>query len=402
LKDGQLLFLTNTSIELPVSGFVKSHAKSVEEWNLFGSPAFSSYPFEKTEEGITANFELPPCGSLLLFLSSKPAEQYIPRPVTTTFVKPAGSTIIRRAALNVLTLDFLDVAAGGESIKSAYWYNAAKFAFQKHGMQANPWDHTVQFRDEIISKKFAPDSGFEATYRFRIEGSVPKPLHIVIERPDLYEITCNGQKVVAKEGSWWLDRSFGRIDISSSAKSGENTVTIKASPFSVFHELCAAYLLGDFSVKATDSGFVIAPDEPLRLGPWDEQGHPFYAAGVSYTQDFEIGKPRGKYSVRLPSWYGSVAKVTVNNKDVGYIHHQPWELEVTDFIRSGANRIDVTVIGTLKNTLGPHHGNPKPGRSGPGEFRKGPDTGPPPGSQYQSIGYGLFTPFELHRRTVRQ
>ncbi|MHC4499816.1 MAG: glycosyl hydrolase, partial [Planctomycetota bacterium] len=154
-------------------------------------------------------------------------------------------------------------------------------------------------------------------------------------------------------------------------------------------------LLGGFSVRATDAGFVVGPDAPLELGPWSEQGHPFYAAGVSYTQDFEIGKPRGKYSVRLPSWYGSVARVTVNNKDAGYIHHQPWELEVTDLIRSGANRIDVTVIGTLKNTLGPHHGNPRPGRSGPPSFRKGPDTGPPPAADYHLLSYGLFEPFEL-------
>jgi hypothetical protein len=232
LKDGQLLFLTNTSIELPVSGFVKSRLKSVEEWRLFGTPAFSPYPFEKTEQGITANFELPPCGSLLLFVSNKHTGQYTPRPVTTTFLKPAGPTIIQRAALNVLTMDFLDVTAGGESIKNAYWYNAAKFAFQKHGMQANPWDHTVQFRDEIISKKFAPDSGFAATYRFIIEGPVPGLLYVVIERPDLYQITCNGKKVVAKEGSWWLDRSFGKIDISSAAKTGENAVTIKAHSLS--------------------------------------------------------------------------------------------------------------------------------------------------------------------------
>jgi hypothetical protein len=398
LKNGQLLFLTNTSIESPISGTIESRAKSVEKWNLFEGPAFSSYPFSKAKRGIKTEFELAPCGSLLLFLSNKRAKPLASEPVTSTPVRPVGRPRIRRAKSNVLTLDFVDVTAGSESMKNAYWYNASKFVFEKHGMKANPWDHTVQFRDEIISRKFAPDSGFEASYRFTIEGNVPKSLHIVIERPDLYQITCNGQTVTAKQGSWWLDKSFGKIDITPSAKKGENTVTIKASPFSVFHELCAAYLLGDFSVRATDSGFVIAPDTFLQLGPWGKQGHPFYANGVSYAQAFNVHDPKGKYFVRLPSWYGSVAKVKVNSKDAGYIHHQPWELEVTDLIRSGANRINVTVIGTLKNTLGPHHGDPKPGRSGPPEFRKAPDTGPPPADEYHLISYGLFEQFELINR----
>ncbi|HUT29550.1 MAG TPA: glycosyl hydrolase [Sedimentisphaerales bacterium] len=395
LDDGEILFLVNTSIDSPITGRLQSPMRSIQRWDL-ETGNISSYAFTAQRDGVRADFELAPCGSLLLFLSNKRGEAAPPEPAQTAKVEPAGPLRIRRTEQNVLTLDYVDVTAGGETKKNIYFYEASKLVFQKHGMEGNPWDSAVQFRDELISTKFPADSGFEATYRFTIEGPVPRPLYIVIERPDLYQITCNGKKVVAREGSWWLDRSFGKIDISSAAKTGENAVTIKAAPFTVFHELSAAYLLGDFSVRATDAGFVVGPDAPLEVGPWSEQGHPLYAAGVSYTQDFEIGKPKGKYSVRLPSWYGSVARVTVNNKEAGYIHHQPWELEVTDLIRSGANRIDVTVIGTLKNTLGPHHGNPKPGRSGPASFRKGPDTGPPPGAQYQSIGYGLFKPFELH------
>jgi len=394
LKDGEILFLVNTSIDSAAAGRIESAMRSIQRWDP-ETGNISPYPFTARASGVRADFELAPCGSLLLFLSNKRSEPAPSEPAQAVNVEPAGPLRIRRTEQNVLTLDYVDVTAGGETKKSVYYYQASKFVFQKHSMEGNPWDHTVQFRDEIIKKKFPTDSGFEATYRFTIEGEAPKALYVVIERPDLYQITCNGKKVIAKEGSWWLDRSFGKIDISSTAKTGENAVTIKAAPFTVFHELSAAYLLGDFSVRATGAGFVVGPDAPLEPGPWSEQGHPFYAAGVSYTQDFEIGKPKGKYSVRLPSWYGSVARVTVNNKDAGYIHHQPWELEVTDLIRSGANRIDVTVIGTLKNTLGPHHGNPEPGRSGPASFRKGPETGPPPAADYHLLSYGLFEPFEL-------
>jgi hypothetical protein len=59
---------------------------------------------------------------------------------------------------------------------------------------------------------------------------VPKNLAIVIERTDLYTITCNGKPVSAKPGDWWLDKAFGRIDIAKAAKIGQNVVTIKAHP----------------------------------------------------------------------------------------------------------------------------------------------------------------------------
>ena len=49
-----------------------------------------------------------------------------------------------------------------------------------------PNEIAVQFRDELISKKFPPESGFEATYHLVIRDRVPAPLYLVVERPDLY------------------------------------------------------------------------------------------------------------------------------------------------------------------------------------------------------------------------
>jgi hypothetical protein len=295
----------------------------------------------------------------------------------------------------VLTLDYVDVTAGGETKQNVYFYQANRFVFQKHGMDGNPWDSSVQFRDELITKKFPPESGFEATYRFTIEQRVPDQLQIVIERPDLYTVTCNDQPVAAQKGAWWLDKSFGLIDISRAAKLGQNAVTIKAAPFTIYHELEPAYVLGSFALRTADSGFVIVPEVPLKLGPWNEQGHPLYATGVAYAESFEVPQPSGRYFVSLPKWYGSVAKVLVGGKPAGYITHQPWQCEVTDLIKPGTNTVEVVVIGTLKNTLGPHHAGAVVGRAWPNMFQVGPETGPPPGEKYHTLGYGLFEPFVL-------
>ena len=72
---------------------------------------------------------------------------------------------------------------------------------------------------------------------------------------------------------------------------------------------------------------------------------------------------------------------------------------MTDAVRAGANEIEVVVIGTLRNTLGPHHGNPPLGRAWPAMFQQAPESGPPPGETYATIAYGLFEPFVLKHVT---
>ena len=411
IDDGEFLFLVNTSISGPSSGTFESDLKGVEQWNTYTGKA-AAYPFESTERGIKATFSLPPSGSLLLFLSRKPIR---PVPFTSeivTVIRSAAPPEIHALAPNVLTLDYVDVTAGGESRTNLYFYQANQFAWQKNGEKRNPWDSAVQFKDELISKTFPPESGFEASYRFKVAEAVPASLAIVIERSDLYTVTCNGHLVKAEPGHWWLDKAFDRIDLASTAHVGENIVTIKASPFTMYLELESAYVLGDFSLQPAESGFVIVPPKPLNLGAnagkpsaghtgWNSQGYPFYSAGVAYREAFQVEKASGQFRVLLPDWCGSVAKVSVNGKLAGYIDAPPWECDATKWVHRGKNEIEVTVIGTLKNTLGPHHGNKVLGAAWPGNFQRGAEGGRPAGDRYSTVAYGLFEPFVVEQVVQR-
>jgi len=400
LPDGDLVLLVNTSIDAPCRGFVKSAAGGAELWD----PArgeIEPIHFIESSGGLIRPFVLAPCGSELLFLSNQANEPSVQPFKGSGTIARQGPVDIRRDGPNVLTLDFVDVTAGGETKENVYFYAGNLFAFRQNGMDRNPWDSAVQFRDETITKEFPADSGFEATYRFTIEEKVPSPLHIVVERPDLYTITCNGKPVAAEPGKWWLDKAFGRIDITSVAQVGENRVTIKATPMTVWHELEPAYLLGDFTLKPVDSGFVVTPPQPLKsiddpagIG-WNRQGHPFYGHGVTYTEKFDVPDASGISYVSLGKWRGSVARVKVNGTPAGHIAYQPWWLDVSEHIKKGTNTIEVTVIGTLRNTLGPHHVGPKAGSAWPSDFQRGPETGPPPGEAYSTLEYGLFEPFTL-------
>lgn len=399
LADGQLLFLVNSSLESQATGTVKARAAAVREWDMAGLTE-KDYPADHAEDRLSFRFSLPPAGSRLFMLYDQAPEKQAPRsmpePKDVTSLAPAGDVIIERTQPNVLTLDYVDLTAGGETHEGLDVIRAGHRVFAAHGLERNPWDRAVQFRDRLITRTFPDESGFEATYRFTIRDRVPRDLAVVIERADLYTITCNGQPIATETGQWWLDRHFYRLAISEAAQVGENTLTLTAQPLNIEHELEAVYVLGDFRLMPLEKGFAIAPPVLLEVGPWNVQGLPLYGHGVAYTLPFDVPDPgERRYAIRLPDWHGSVARVFREGEHVGDIWHQPWRLDVTSAIRPGRNAFTIEVIGTLKNTLGPHHGDPVLGAAWPGMWDQYPETGPPAGDAYHTVAYGLFQRPEL-------
>ena len=128
---------------------------------------------------------------------------------------------------------------------------------------------------------------------------------------------------------------------------------------------------------------------------WDRQGLPFYGWEVAYRQQFSVEDRDGRFRVCLADWNGTIARVTVNGKAAGWISAPPYDCDVTRWVRKGNNVIEVSVIGSLKNPLGPHHGSPRLGAAWPRDFQTAPESGPPPGRSYHTIAYGLFKPFQL-------
>lgn len=398
LEDGDILFIINTSNENIASGKVMAvGAGGIRKADPETGHIWSYPSVETPEAGREVSFSLPPCGSLLLFIdkTAVPAEA----PIEASFDRvaiPLSAITARRLDDNNLILDYVDVTAGSESASGVFWKKAAEITFKQNGLRGNIWDHCVQFRDELLRTEFTDESGFEAVYHFTLEEAVPERLFAVIERPDLYTVTCNGVPVTEASDERWLDGTFPRIDIAKVAQIGENALTIKARPMSIFHEIEAAHILGDFSLKATEKGFVIIPPSPIAPGAWKTQGLPLYGHRVAYTSTLDITQPSGRYVLTLPSWRGVVARVLVNGNEAGHIFTPPMECDITDQVQAGANVVEVIVCGSLRNTLGPHFGEGSVGLTHPGSWNNAPEAGPPPGGDYFSLEYGLMAPFEVY------
>lgn len=399
LKDGELWFFVNSSLEHPAAAKVVARGKSVERFDAV-TGATASYAATRRRDSVEFAVELPPAGSLLVIAKSAagPAAPASPKAAPGDIVSPVAPMTVKRMADNALRIDYCDLTLNGATQKDVYFFKAAADVFKAYGFpEGDPWNTAVQYKRSIVDRNhFAADSGFTAAFHFDVaEGVDLASMRAVVERPALWKVAINGVPVESEPGRWWLDVDFGVYPIGRHVKPGANTITVTARPMSVHNELEPVHIIGNFGLTAEDRGFRIVPAGTLRDGSWKDQGLPFYPGAVAYAGRFAM-KAGAKYKVALGKWNGTVAEVRVNGKPAGVIGWQPYELSLDGLVKPGENTIEVLVIGSLKNLLGPHHGTPARGLVSPGNVRNAPAT-MPPGAKYDQYAYGLMEDFQVVR-----
>jgi hypothetical protein len=399
LGNGQLLFLVNSGLDENTTGSVRMKGRGAVVLNTLNGEV-AGYPFTDQGNEVDISWDLPPAGSLLLFIPDrrnegiKAMETQENQPAA---VAPSSPMIVAADKDNAIMIDFCDIEVGGETSTDVHTFYAADKVYKHYGFKnGNPWNTSVQFKKSTVARDtFGLNTGFTVTYRFSIKGTFDMSgITAVVERPSLWTMLVNGTEVKPESGKWWLDRSFGVFAAGSLLRQGENTIVLKTSPMKVHAEVEPVYLTGDFSVVPAAKGWdIVPPVKNLAAGSWRSQGLPYYSWGVTYSRKFKIDDTRGKWTISLGEWNGTVAELAVNGKKAGIVAFPPYRADISNFIKPGENDISVTVKGSLKNLLGPHHNNPAPGLTSPGSWRNVKTHGP--GEGYQMIDYGLFSEFEL-------
>jgi len=443
MSDGQFLFLANIKENEVASGEVWVKGEMAEKWDPF-TAEFQDYPSKKVGRQMVISFCLNPGESLLLAIyeqeSRQPSGEGEEKMENKAKLAPEASaqrekggegeisrgeaksevqdllnqktrenktpvelrpTNIRRLDPNVLVIDYGDLILGGKREKDLYFYEAQKKSYLFHGWQGNPWDSAVQFKDTLIARnKFSPESGFRAEFFFPVgQGVKREALKLAVERPAIFQVLVNGIKLEALPNSWWLDKNIGLFDLGEVTQEGTNIITLVVKPFNLLAELEPIYVLGDFSVEAAEKGFMLQAERPLELGPWKNQGLPFYGHRVLYQAELELASSdlaAADYYFLVPDWQGALAQLKINGQTAGYLFSRYDWLKITDKLNPGKNSMELIIFGTLRNTLGPHHLNPPPGRAWPSAFQQAPAGGQPPGDEYSFLDYGLFSPFQIN------
>jgi hypothetical protein len=156
-------------------------------------------------------------------------------------------------------------------------------------------------------------------------------------------------------------------------------------------EIEDCYLLGDFGVSLDRA--IVAEPGPLRFGDWTQQGYLHYAGSMIYHATYDH-RPGDQVVLRLGEYCATTVAVHVDGALAGHI---PWRaangLDLTPHLHEGPNRIDIEVVGSPRNMLGPLH--LKAGHEPWTDWRSFRTTDERYTPDYMTEPYGLFTPVQV-------
>ncbi len=242
-----------------------------------------------------------------------------------------------------------------------------------------------------------------------------RSLRLVIEHPERYLIRVNQQKVAYDGLPFWRDIRWLPIDITGLLRSGDNVIELHCPDFhfgdpTSFDDPAARYgteieslfLVGDFSVQGRYQAESIAHPtlteadaptfrrfifeaaslqvvEPGLLQPGDvtTQGLPFYAGRLRLTVPLPLTGPGANYRIR--SFDAAGLRIAIGDRIITDAALAPVTFRLDAPAAPSAN-LRITLYGTLRNLLGPHH-HPGPELRfvGPAHFTPWPSA-----NQYQA------------------
>jgi len=393
-NDGELIFLVNSSLTDTAKGKFTIPGKELLELDGMSG---TIYKYQVKQEGrsIQAEFELPPAGSLILFCSNNQTNNYQLKPnVANGKLMQASSPLeIKRMQDNVLNIDFCDLIIDGKAERNLYTVEACSKLYDHYGMK-DPWNSAIQYRQTIVEKDTFKTGDIKVKYYFVIAGDMDKNrMKLVAEQSDIWKAAINGQALSANPEEKWLDSRFGVYNIGKYIKPGVNVVELSVCPMSIYAEIAPVYILGDFSLESAAVGWIVRePVSRLSLVSWKDQGQPYYSWDVSYSKDYKIEDTSAQYSIILNKWSGTLAEVFVNGDKAGVIAYKPYTFDLTPYLKQGNNKIEVRVIGSLKNLFGPHYDKAR-GIAGPWHWNNVQKQ--IPGSDYDLFDYGLMDDFTV-------
>jgi len=291
---------------------------------------------------------------------------------------------------NVMVLDTASLTVGSKSFSEQLVYETNRIYWEHHGMETNGWNAVVQFRDDMLRKSETMpfSTGGCAAYRLKIGSGVElASIEVAFECPEQWKLRINGVEVSAVNGDRWLDYRIVRVGVGYLLDYGQNLIELVASPFDVRQEVHQIYVLGEFSVVPDISGFHLEKHAaPMNVGPWKDQGMPFYDRKVRY----DFNRPSGAGCIRVgpTQWHGSVIEICCGSRRAEM--YGPEVALVLD--ESDPLEFFVIATGLPFNLLGPWH---KPGllpKHGWSNFWHGEDVSndPQSGHNYRFLELGLL------------
>lgn len=277
-----------------------------------------------------------------------------------------GEWKIEDISLNTLVVDKCDYYINGElKGKGSYILDAQTDALEME----KPVDMDLVFSFEV--------------------KDIPDKIYLATENRDA-DIYVNDTQVLHFEDDFFIDPAFGMINIGGMVREGTNTVKLKVlfaqsdktyenirksaffeserNKLSLDMELAPIYIAGDFEVSTEpckyeeldrnavrySGNFTICKQrERISLCDINKNGYPFFAGEITLSREIDISDTDYRFEVKK---YGiNAIDVFVNDNFVNTLMWNPYTVDISDFLKTGKNKIKIKIYNNLRNLMGPHH-----------------------------------------------
>ncbi len=279
---------------------------------------------------------------------------------------------------NAMTLDYVSISYDGVHYEKKEPLTAVKNRL-----------YEMRYRGELWLR-----------YEFDID-ELPDTLCVAAEPLCYTGFFVNGTAVTLTDKPWF-DKSFLSADIRPYVKVGKNEIILSVSYFQrdyVYYvlfggvseslrnclwfdtELENIYLFGDFALKTDRSRFVYDVRNSVcydgafavcrsrdEICPHDlvTEGYPFFSGSVTLSTEY-THVSGGPTRLTLDGRYAT-AHVRLNGTDAGELLFSQ-SLDLSGLLREGKNELTITITGSNRNLMGPHHRpDPEPYGVGPTTF----------------------------------
>ena len=220
-------------------------------------------------------------------------------------------------------------------------------------------------------------------------NTVPDTLYMLLETPQIFKIAVNEKEINYTDEGYYIDTAFKKINIQKYMKKGKNQIKLECifkqsdkvyedfeksfkyasvrNKMSYDTEIEAIYLLGDFGVYTNDSIIPVSKraykvdgnfridsmKNEIKLTDIDKQGFMFFAGSITLEKEFDLKST--DYKLKFDSVEANAIEINVNGKDVKTLIFNPFEADISKYLKEGRNKIRLTFTNNLRNMLGPHH-----------------------------------------------
>ncbi len=359
IDDADCYFLANTDLDNGGVATVRLRGTGrLESWDPVTGEV-RPLPSRQSGDLTEVVLDFPPVASHLLVLH---------RGQPPAVVEPTAGRVVAEVTLD----DSWDLALGGPN---ALTLDTPQVRIGDEGDWSKPM-HILDAHGLVAGA--GTGSPFALRFTFDADVRPTGPIYLVVESPERFEFTVNGQAVAGDEG-WWTDISFRKVDVSDAVQAGRNEIVLSGI-FALNTELESVYLVGDFGVTGRRVGEEnrfngqvfdrYAPDFrvtdlPDRVQGSDRsdrlsvdltaQGLAFFAGRATLRQTIALPTLDGRTVLEIHNLRAAVAHVRVNGQQMGTVAWPPHRVDITDGLRPGENVVEIELVGTLRNLLGPHH-----------------------------------------------